>query len=37
MIDKNVDKQNVDNAENEAKECIKKLWYLNQPDQIKNY
>jgi len=36
MIGKNVDKQNVDDAENEAKECIEKLWYLNQQDKITN-
>ena len=37
-IGKNADKQTVDNAENEAKECIKKLWDLNQPDpKIENY
>ena len=37
MIDKNVNKQELDEAKNEAIESIKKLWYINQPNQIKNY
>jgi len=37
MIDKNINKQKVDEAKNETIESVKKLWYINQPNKIKYY
>jgi hypothetical protein len=37
MIDKNVNKHEVDEAKNKVMKFVKKLWNINQPNQIKNY